>query len=727
MAPFERQTLTRTAHTTTPPPAADAAPRPLSPGGEELLRSALRTAADAIAALDRGAASCAAAERELAGAGEPDTLAARGRARSLQDACATLRAHTAALVDEAADAAGARDGPTAADAAVTAAALRVELLAVGDRLEAGSGALDAHFDAAEPSALKFAPPGARLAELTATGALDGAARTACTLLSALAQRGRREGAAVAARFLGGGVGGGVGGLGGDPVVVAAAADGTAAAPPALLDQQQQQQRVLKVGAAAMKRLKNGDVFEGTYARGRKNGAGAYSFANGDAYEGGFLDDRMHGWGVYRFHPEGGYAGAWAAAAYAGAGFEAFAAGASYRGRYAGAGGLRHGAGACRFRGGDFCEGAWAGGAREGLGMQQCADGSNYAGEYSGGRRAGRGVYSFPNGDAYAGDYADDLPQCAAAAAAPPLPPSPPPLLLLRLMLPKGGAAALGVLLAAAAERSTRPLLCPVVQYNSTARSDTPLFPLVASSAAPPFHSGWGVYSFFAGGQRYEGRWERGRKHGWSVYTVGGQRWAGSWDAGKVAWVAPLPPPEQEQQQGQQVEQHEPAAAADGSAGATEQQPPPGLDAAANIALAVAARAAAQEVRACVRTSVLLGFGRRSRDSSAAFIPTCSRERRTHSPYLSPAHNNPTPTMRTKAARAGAAKALEHWRPGGAAQAALRAALAEADAAAAAAYTARAEARGLARRLHAAALLVEADARTGGGVRLAAGDGDDGGC
>lgn len=30
--------------------------------------------------------------------------------------------------------------------------------------------------------------------------------------------------------------------------------------------------------------------------------------------------------------------------------------------------------------------------------------------------------------------------------------------------------------------------------------------------------GYGVY-VFGSGQKYEGHWEKGKKHGWSIYTV----------------------------------------------------------------------------------------------------------------------------------------------------------------------------------------------------------------
>jgi hypothetical protein len=53
-------------------------------------------------------------------------------------------------------------------------------------------------------------------------------------------------------------------------------------------------------------------------------------------------------------------------------------------------------------------------------------------------------------------------------------------------------------------------------------------PLLAPRRAA---SSYGVY-LFSSGQRYEGHWSKGKKHGWSIYTVEtGQRWAGSWGEG----------------------------------------------------------------------------------------------------------------------------------------------------------------------------------------------------
>ncbi|GBF94649.1 phosphatidylinositol-4-phosphate 5-kinase [Raphidocelis subcapitata] len=526
--------------------------RPLSPGGRGLLQSALDAASEAAAVLSKGAASCGGVVDTL-GSGT-NTLAYRGRVRSLQDACATLRGHAALLLSDVAGAVAGRGEAAALEVASKARALQAELAAAERELAAATRRLEARLHAAPTSQLNLAPTQLQR-QLTSTAALDGAIRAVGTAQAAVAQRAHREGAAIAERFL----------ADGGPAAAAAAADAAAAAAPAAAVPC----KVLKMGDSAMKRLRNGDVYKGRYHGGRKNGEGCYCFTNADVYEGEFRDDRMAGAGVYCFHPEGRYEGEWAAATYEGAGSETFAKGSTYRGQYGG--GLRSGWGVCRFYNGDYYEGRWERGVREGIGMQQCTDDSNYVGEYARGKRHGHGVYSFPNGDMYSGEYAEDLPQ------------------------------------------------------------------------------GYGVY-VFASGQKYEGHWEHGKKHGWSIYTVEtGQRWAGHWSDGKPVWVHPLPTAGE-------------AAAPAGDAGGEGAVP----DVAANLALATAACAAAQE-----------------------------------------------------AARIGQARAQDHWRPDGEAQAGLRGALQAAAKAADGAQAARARAQDLGRKLHAAALLVEAGGRSAEGIRLAA--------
>ena len=43
---------------------------------------------------------------------------------------------------------------------------------------------------------------------------------------------------------------------------------------------------------------NGQIYEGYYKNGMRNGRGRYIYQNGNMYEGEWKDDRMHGRGKY---------------------------------------------------------------------------------------------------------------------------------------------------------------------------------------------------------------------------------------------------------------------------------------------------------------------------------------------------------------------------------------------------------------------------------------------
>ena len=47
-------------------------------------------------------------------------------------------------------------------------------------------------------------------------------------------------------------------------------------------------------------FKNGDVFEGEYVRGKREGYGTYTFTDGEKYEGQWYQDQQHGKGIYYF-------------------------------------------------------------------------------------------------------------------------------------------------------------------------------------------------------------------------------------------------------------------------------------------------------------------------------------------------------------------------------------------------------------------------------------------
>ena len=43
---------------------------------------------------------------------------------------------------------------------------------------------------------------------------------------------------------------------------------------------------------------DGQVYEGEWKHGRKNGKGKYTYPSGNIYEGGFKDDKFHGKGKF---------------------------------------------------------------------------------------------------------------------------------------------------------------------------------------------------------------------------------------------------------------------------------------------------------------------------------------------------------------------------------------------------------------------------------------------
>lgn len=47
-------------------------------------------------------------------------------------------------------------------------------------------------------------------------------------------------------------------------------------------------------------FKNGNVYEGEYVKGKREGYGTYTFPDGEKYEGQWFQDQQHGKGIYYF-------------------------------------------------------------------------------------------------------------------------------------------------------------------------------------------------------------------------------------------------------------------------------------------------------------------------------------------------------------------------------------------------------------------------------------------
>ena len=57
-------------------------------------------------------------------------------------------------------------------------------------------------------------------------------------------------------------------------------------------------------------LENGDIYEGEWREGRKEGRGVYWYSNGDSYNGGWWGNMRHGYGEYKRKGGGVIAGTW---------------------------------------------------------------------------------------------------------------------------------------------------------------------------------------------------------------------------------------------------------------------------------------------------------------------------------------------------------------------------------------------------------------------------------
>jgi hypothetical protein len=176
-------------------------------------------------------------------------------------------------------------------------------------------------------------------------------------------------------------------------------------------------------------FKNGDRFEGTFKRDKREGNGTMYYINGDKYVGNFKDDRKEGKGnIYYFNGdeyvgdfkgdkcEGNgtllyangdrYIGSYKSDRKDGNGTHYFASGDRHEGSYKAD--KREGHGIVFHVNGDKFEGDFKADQKDGRGTEQYTNGDKYEGDYREGYRHGKGTLFFANGDTYSGDYRNDL-------------------------------------------------------------------------------------------------------------------------------------------------------------------------------------------------------------------------------------------------------------------------------------------------------------------------------
>ena len=131
---------------------------------------------------------------------------------------------------------------------------------------------------------------------------------------------------------------------------------------------------------------NGEIYEGNFIGGLREGFGKYSYTNGDVYEGNFKENLKHGIGKMTYHEGIG----------------------TYHGYFES--GKRHGEGVFIYKNGDVYSGWWKDGKKEGMGTYVLKESNmKMEGVWSNGFIAG-GKWIFPNGVYFEGGFDNNQPK-----------------------------------------------------------------------------------------------------------------------------------------------------------------------------------------------------------------------------------------------------------------------------------------------------------------------------
>lgn len=134
--------------------------------------------------------------------------------------------------------------------------------------------------------------------------------------------------------------------------------------------------------AEFKRLEiDGDLFEGYFLNGKKNGRGKYTWANGNVYDGNWVDGKCTGKGRISWSSGASFDGEWKDNQMS-------------EGKYS-------------YADGSVYEGSFKNGKRDGYGKRIYTSGDKYEGRWQSGSRNGKGVYTWADGDVYDGEWKDD--------------------------------------------------------------------------------------------------------------------------------------------------------------------------------------------------------------------------------------------------------------------------------------------------------------------------------
>ncbi|XP_073035661.1 phosphatidylinositol 4-phosphate 5-kinase 1-like [Primulina eburnea] len=150
--------------------------------------------------------------------------------------------------------------------------------------------------------------------------------------------------------------------------------------------------------ALEKRLRNGDLYIGSFSSGIPHGLGKYLWKDGCMYEGEWRKGKASGKGKFSWPSGATFEGEFKSGRMDGTGTFVGSDGDTYKGSWSAD--RKHGYGVKHYVNGDYYEGHWKRNLQEGQGRYVWRNGNEYNGEWKNGNIHGKGIWVWDNGNRY---------------------------------------------------------------------------------------------------------------------------------------------------------------------------------------------------------------------------------------------------------------------------------------------------------------------------------------
>eukprot|EP01022_Parablepharisma_sp_SALTPOND_P034880 TRINITY_DN933_c0_g1_i1.p1 TRINITY_DN933_c0_g1~~TRINITY_DN933_c0_g1_i1.p1 ORF type:complete len:494 (+),score=69.56 TRINITY_DN933_c0_g1_i1:742-2223(+) len=164
----------------------------------------------------------------------------------------------------------------------------------------------------------------------------------------------------------------------------------------------------KEGIGVELNLKSGEIYQGEWVCGHRQGKGFLLLGSGDFYVGAFVEDKRQGQGTLKLTNGNFYEGEWQNNKREGKGTYVWEKDDIYK-KYVGEfkENMRHGTGTMEYMNNGMYKGEWKHNRRHGKGDLQSDNGEYYSGDWKDDMRDGMGTRKYANGDLYEGEFVKD--------------------------------------------------------------------------------------------------------------------------------------------------------------------------------------------------------------------------------------------------------------------------------------------------------------------------------